>query len=342
VSTVQIRLARRPQGEPVPEDFERVEVPDAVVGDGEVRVRLLVMSVDPYMRPRMDDVPSYVPPYALGEPLDGGAVGVVEESRAEGLAPGDLVLHGLGWRSSAVLPAAGVRRLDLPAGVPETAVLGPLGMPGLTAWVGLLRVAAMRPGDTVFVSAAAGAVGSLVGQIARLRGAGRVIGSAGGPRKARHLVEDLGFDVGLDYRAAPILGQLLDAAPDGVDVYFDNVGGDHLEAALAAARDHARFALCGSVSAYNSPRELDQAPPGPRNLFTITQKRLRLEGFLVGDHAAARPAFEAEMGRWLAEGRVHFRETVAEGLDRAPDALIGLLSGANTGKMLVRASRRDA
>ncbi|WP_432546871.1 NADP-dependent oxidoreductase [Kineococcus sp. SYSU DK004] len=340
MSVLEVHLARRPQGEPVPDDFALVEVPDAPVGDGEVRVRLLVMSVDPYMRPRMDDVPSYVPPYQLGQPLDGGAVGVVEESGAPGLAVGDLVQHGLGWRSSVVLPAGRVRRLQLPEGVDEGAALGVLGMPGFTAWAGLLRVAAMRPGDSVFVSGAAGAVGGLVGQIARLRGASRVVGSAGGPVKAAHLVDDLGFDAGLDYRAAPVLEQLRAAAPDGIDVYFDNVGGDHLEAAIAVANDHARFALCGSVAAYNSPRDLASAPPGPRNLFSVVGKRLRLQGFIVGDFADLRPEFEREVGGWLADGSLVARETVVEGLEHAPDALIGLLRGANTGKMLVRAGHR--
>ena len=338
--TSLITLARRPVGEPVPEDFALVEADLPEVGEGQLRVRLLAMSVDPYMRPRMDDVPSYVPPYRLGEPLDGAAVGVVEASRADGFAAGDLVLHGLGWRAHVVVDAARVRRLQLPAGVGETAALGALGMPGMTAWVGLLRVAAMRPGDTVFVSGAAGAVGSLVGQIARLRGAARVVGSAGGPEKVRHLVEDLGFDAGLDHRAGPVLDQLRRAAPDGIDVYFDNVGGEHLEAAIAVADDHARFALCGSISGYNSARDLADAPAGPRNLFSIVGKRLRLQGFIVGDHAEDRPAFEAEVGGWLADGSIVARETVVEGLENAPAALIGLLRGANTGKMVVRAGTR--
>ncbi|WP_432537167.1 NADP-dependent oxidoreductase [Kineococcus arenarius] len=336
----EIRLVRRPQGEPVPDDFELAEVELPSPGEGQLLVRTLVMSVDPYMRPRMDDVPSYVPPYRLGQALDGAAVGVVEDSRADGFAPGDLVLHGLGWRTHAVLPAAQVRRLELPAGVGETAALGPLGMVGFTAWAGLFDVAAMREGDTVFVSAAAGAVGSLVGQFARLRGARRVVGSAGGPVKARHLTADLGFDAGIDYRARPVLESLAEAAPDGVDVYFDNVGGDHLEAAIAAANDFARFALCGSVSAYNSPRDLANAPAGPRNLFSVVGKRLRLQGFIVGDHAERRAEFEREVGGWLAQGRVVFRETVREGLQEAPGALVGLLRGENTGKMLVRLSER--
>ncbi|WP_337061097.1 NADP-dependent oxidoreductase [Kineococcus sp. G2] len=336
----EIRLARRPHGEPVPDDFDLVTVELPAPGEGQLLVRTLVMSVDPYMRPRMDDVPSYVPPYQLGRPLDGAAVGVVEDSRADGFSPGDLVLHGLGWRTHAVLPATAVRRLDLPAGVPETAALGPLGMVGMTAWVGLLDVAAMREGETVLVSGAAGAVGSLVGQFAKLRGAGRVVGSAGGPEKARHLTQDLGFDAGLDYRERPVLESLAEAAPGGVDVYFDNVGGDHLEAAIAAANDFARFALCGSVSAYNSPRDLASAPPGPRNLFSVVGKRLRLQGFIVGDHAERRADFEREVGGWLADGRIVFRETVREGIEAAPGALIGLLRGENTGKMLVRLSQR--
>jgi NADPH-dependent curcumin reductase CurA len=274
-----------------------------------------------------------VAPFALDEPMDGGAVGVVEQvgPDVDGLAVGDTVLHGLGWREWAVLPARRTQQVDVTLAPPQ-AYLGALGMPGLTAYAGLLDVARMQPGEVVFVSAAAGAVGSLVCQIARLKGASQVIGSAGGPAKSQWLLDDLGVTHALDYKAAPIREQLREAAPEGIDVYFDNVGGDHLEAAIGALRLHGRAALCGAVSAYNAT----ELPPGPRNLVRLVQNRLTLRGFLVGDHADARPPFLADMAEWLREGKITWRETVTEGIESAPEAFRSLLSGGNTGKMLVR------
>ena len=324
-------LAARPDGRPVPADFALVRAPVREPGPGEILVRNTHLSVDPYMRGRMNDARSYVPPFALGAVMDGGAVGIVAASAAEGFEPGDAVLHGLGWREYATLEAARAVKVD-PALAPLSYHLGVLGMPGLTAYAGLLEVGSFREGDTVFVSGAAGAVGSLVGQIARLKGAGRVIGSAGSAAKVARLVDGYGFDAAFDYRAGPVAGQLAEAAPDGIDLYFDNVGGDHLEAAIGALRVHGRAVLCGAIAQYNDTG----APAGPRNLALAIGKRLRLEGVLVGDHAALRPQFAAEMAGWLREGSVRYDETVVEGVENAAEAFIGLLRGDNTGKMIVR------
>ena len=326
----EIQLAARPHGEPKPTDFRlaEVELPDP--RPGELLVRNTFMSVDPYMRGRMNDTKSYVPPFQLDRPLDGGAVGEVVVSNAEGLAPGDVVLHQLGWRDHAVLPGAHTRKVEAD-GLSESAFLGVLGMPGLTAYVGLLDIAGLREGDVVFVSGAAGAVGSLVGQIARLRG-NTVIGSAGSPEKVAHLVDDLGFDSAFNYKDGPVAGQLAAAAPDGIDVYFDNVGGEHLEAALGALNRNGRVALCGAISVYNAT----EPPAGIRNLALAIGKRLTLRGFIVSDHFDRLPALHAEIGPALRDGRVTFRETIVEGLDQAPQAFIDLLRGGNVGKMLVK------
>jgi hypothetical protein len=293
-------------------------------------VRNTVMSVDPYMRGRMSDRKSYVAPFEVGTALAGGAVGEVVASQADGIAEGDLVLHDLGWREHAVVKARFARRID-PEVAPPSAFLGVLGMPGLTAYAGLLDVGALRDGDVVFVSGAAGAVGSLVGQIARLRGH-RVIGSAGSAEKVAYVRDELGFDAAFDYHDGPVAERLQEHAPDGIDLYFDNVGGEHLEAAITALRRNGRIAMCGSISTYNAV----EPPPGPRNMFQFVAKRLTLRGFLVRDHEDRRADFEREVGAWLREGRIVSRETVVEGLEQAPQAFIDLLRGANTGKMLVR------
>jgi NADPH-dependent curcumin reductase CurA len=324
----EIRLAARPSGEPKSSDFELAEVTVGEPGDGELVVRNTFMSVDPYMRGRMDDRKSYVPPFQIGEPLSGGAVGEVVASRAGGFAEGDTVLHDFGWREYALVEATRARTIDV-SRAPASAYLGVLGMPGLTAYVGLLDIAALRDGDVVFVSGAAGAVGSLAGQIAKLRGH-TVIGSAGSPEKVRHVLDDLGFDAAFDYHYAPVFGQLRRAAPHGIDVYFDNVGGAHLEAALGALRRNGRVALCGMISGYNQPASIS-------NLVLAIGKRVTLRGFIVGDHYDRYPAFIDEVGGWLRAGRVKFRETIVEGgVEAAPQAFIDLLRGANTGKMLVR------
>lgn len=324
----EIHLASRPVAMPTPDNFRLVEVAVPEPAEGQVKVRNLVMSVDPYMRGRMNDVKSYVPPFALDAVLDGGAVGEVVESRSPDLKAGDLVLHGYGWREWAVDDARRFRRLDPVA--PPSAFLGVLGMPGLTAYVGLLDIAAMKPGDTVFVSGAAGAVGSLVGQLARLKGAARVIGSAGSAAKVAHLTGELGFDAAFNYRDGDVSKLLKQAAPDGIDVYFDNVGGDHLTAAIARAKPFARFALCGAISAYNEP------VPGPDNMTLMIGKRITMRGFIVSDHNERMADLVREVGAWYAAGEIKAEETVVEGLENAPEAFTGLLRGANTGKMVVK------
>ncbi|HEV7896528.1 MAG TPA: NADP-dependent oxidoreductase [Planosporangium sp.] len=327
----EIHLAARPAGWPTADDFRLVAVPVPQPGPGQVVVRNLVMSVDPYMRRRMNDVKSYVPSFQLGEALDGGAVGEVVASASPDLAAGDVVLHGLGWREYALVDAAKARKVD-PTAAPISAYLGALGMVGLTAYVGLLDIAAMKPSDTVFVSGAAGAVGSIAGQIAKLRGSPRVIGSAGSAAKVEYLTRELGFDAAFNYRDGPVSEQLKVAAPDGIDVYFDNVGGDHLEAAISALNPFGRVALCGAISQYN----LEEAGPGPRNLWLAISNRLTLRGFIVSDHADRMPDFLAEAGAWLRDGRLRVDETFVEGVENAPEAFLGMLRGANLGKMLVR------
>ena len=331
-------LTHRPHGVPVDDDFALVDVELPAPADCEVLVRNTFLSVDPYMRGRMNEAKSYVPPFQLNQPMDGAAVGVVEQVGAQALdsdgtpiAVGDTVIHALGWRTRSLVPAATARVLDTGL-APAQAYLGVLGMPGLTAYAGLLRVGELVEGDRVFVSAAAGAVGSLVGQLARLKGASRVVGSAGGPEKTSWLLDEAGFDAAIDYKATPIRKGLAQAAPEGIDVYFDNVGGDHLEAAITALRPRGRAAICGMISIYNAT----DAAPGPRNMPMIIGKRLTLRGFIVFDHADLRPQFEAEVGQWLAEGKIVWRETVVDGIDNAVNGFRDLMAGANTGKMLIR------
>jgi NADPH-dependent curcumin reductase CurA len=327
----EIRLAARPAGEPKPSDFELAEVEVPEPADGELLVHNRFMSVDPYMRGRMNEAKSYVPPFQLGEPLSGGAVGDVVASRAGGINEGDVILHQLGWREYSIVPADQARVVDTSV-APASAFLGVLGMTGLTAYVGLLDIAQLRDGDIVFVSGAAGAVGSMAGQIAKLRGH-TVIGSAGSAEKVSYLVDELGLDAAFNYRDGPVAKQLRAAAPDGIDVYFDNVGGEHLEAAIAAMHNHGRVAMCGAISAYNAT----EAPPGPRTLPLAVGRRLTLRGFIVSDHFDRFPDFAKEVGGWLRDGRIKHHETVVQGgIEAAPQAFIDLLRGANTGKMVVR------
>jgi NADPH-dependent curcumin reductase CurA len=321
-------LKSRPDGMPSAANFELKTIDLAPLGEGMIRVRNRWLSVDPYMRGRMNDVKSYVPPFQLGEPMDGGAVGEVVDSKAEGFAPGDLVQHMAGWRDEASIPARAATKLpDL--GAPPQQYLGILGVTGATAYFGLLDAASAKAGDVVFVSAAAGAVGSTVVQIAKAKGM-TVIGSAGGKDKCDY-VRSLGADQIVDYRAGPILKNLAKAAPDGIDVYFDNVGGDHLDAALALARNNARFAICGMIDAYNKAE-----PTTLRFIMRIIAARIRLKGFIVFDYQPRMAEFYAEMAPWVADGTVKSAETIVDGLDAMPDAFLGLFSGANTGKMLVR------
>ena len=326
----EIRLTARPVGLPQETDFELAETSLPELAEGEVLVRNLYMSVDPYMRGRMNDVQSYTPPFRLGEPLDGGAVGRVDRSRHPDFQAGDHVTSNLGWREQFVSDGRGLTRVD-PAVAPVAAYLGILGGTGLTAYVGLLDIGRPKPGETVFVSAAAGAVGSVVGQIAKLKGC-RVVGSAGSPAKIDFLLNELGFDAAINYRAEELVSALSRHCPNGIDVYFDNVGGDHLQAALALLNPFGRVPACGMISQYNNT----EPAPGPNNLTNIVRNRLTLQGFIISDHLDRRAAFLAEMATWLHEGRIRNRETVVTGLEHAPRALIGLLQGENIGKMLVK------
>jgi NADPH-dependent curcumin reductase CurA len=321
-------LKSRPSGMPTLDNFELKAIDLPPIGDGQLRVRNLWLSVDPYMRGRMNDVKSYVPPFQVGEPMDGGAIGEVVESKAEGFASGDLVQHMGGWRDEAVIPSRMAQKLpDL--GAPPERFLGVLGVTGMTAYFGLLDAASAKPGDVVFVSAAAGAVGSVVVQVAKAKGM-RVTASAGGPEKCE-FVRSLGADEVVDYKAAPILKGLRTAAPDGIDVYFDNVGGDHLDAAFALARNNARFAICGMIEAYNDP-----TPMSFRFIQRIIAARIQLRGFIVFDYFPRMAEFYRDMAPWLASGAVKSRETVVDDLENMPDAFLGLFKGENVGKMLVK------
>ncbi len=321
----EIHLAGRPHGVPQLSDFALAEVDVPDPADGQVLIRNAFVSVDPYMRPRMNDAKSYVPPFELGEPLTGGAVGQVVASRNGRFEEGSWIVHGLGWRELALSDGRGLMAFDRTT-APVSTALGVLGMPGLTAYVGLLDVGRPKEGETVFVSGAAGAVGSIVGQIAKHRGC-RVIGSAGSPEKVAWL-QELGFDEAFDYNEVPVR----EALKEGVDLYFDNVGGSTLEAALAALRLRGRVVACGSISQYNAT----ELPVGARNLFLVVTKRLRIEGFIISDHYDRMPAFLAEVGPLVRDGSVRYRETVVDGIENAPAAFIGLLAGDNIGKMLVR------
>ncbi|WP_112469038.1 NADP-dependent oxidoreductase [Streptomyces triticisoli] len=324
-------LLSRPVGWPKPEDFALVETEAPQPREGQVLVRNEYLSVDPYMRGRMSAARSYVAPYELGKAMQGGAVGEVVVSNAEGIAVGDHVLHFGGWREYAAVDARNAVKVD-PEAAPLSTYLGVLGMTGLTAYAGLLRTASFKEGDIVFVSGAAGAVGSQVGQLAKLKGAARVIGSAGSDEKVKLLLEEYGFDAAFNYRNGPVGEQLRAAAPDGIDVYFDNVGGDHLEAAIGALNQGGRIAVCGMISVYNNT----EPAPGPRNLARLIQTRGRIEGFLVGDHYDLQPQFVHEVGPWVRDGRLKYRETVAEGIENTLEAFLGVLRGDNVGKMIVR------
>lgn len=333
----RIVLARRPVGVPTPDDFRMEDAARPVPPPGGVLLRTLWLSLDPYMRGRMSDAPSYSPPVGIGEVMVGGTVSEVVESGAAGFRVGDLVEGRTGWQEwAAVDPAAhpgGLRVLPPGPHAPSTA-LGVLGMPGMTAYCGMLNIGQPKPGETVVVAAAAGPVGSLVGQIAKMHGA-RAVGIAGGPDKCRY-VQELGFDDCLDHRAPDLPGRLAAACPDGVDVYFENVGGAVWDAVLPRLNPFARVPVCGLVSAYNAT----EPPSGPDRMAMLMRavltKRLLIRGFIVWDFAAQQEDFLQTVGGWVAEGRVKHREDVAEGLEAAPAAFIGMLQGRNFGKMLVR------
>ena len=329
-----VLLARRPVGAPVPEDFSIVEQPVPEPGPGEVLVRNRFLSLDPYMRGRMSDAKSYAAPVALGAVMEGGTVGEVVASRDPGFAPGDTVMNGFGWQRFCALPAARLRRID--AGeVPLARNLGLLGMPGLTAWVGLADIGTPRAGETMVVSAASGAVGQVVGQLGKIAGC-RVIGIAGGQAKCDFVTRELGFDACLDHRG-DLAAQLDVACPEGIDVYWENVGGAVQAAVWPRLRDFGRMVMCGMIAQYNEAPGADAAgaPAGP-NLGPIVRKRLRVQGFIVSDTGWQRyPQFRAEMLGHVAVGKMTAREDVVRGLANAAQAFIGLLQGSNFGKLVV-------
>ncbi|NDL57203.1 NADP-dependent oxidoreductase [Phytoactinopolyspora mesophila] len=331
-STAQeIQLASRPTGEPELSNFALVETEIPELADAQILVRNTWMSVDPYMRGRMNEGESYIPPFQLGAALEGSAIGEVVASRSADVPVGASVSHFAGWRSHAVVDAASAVVIDTTIARPQD-YLGALGTTGLTAYATLTDVTPVRPGDVVFISAAAGAVGSVTGQLARKFGAAKVIGSAGGPEKAKRVVEDFGFDAAIDYRAGSVADQLAEAAPDGIDLYVDNVGGDHLEAAIGTLRQNGRIAGVGMISSYNATGPV----PGPRDFFRVYGKRLTIRGMLVSDYFHLFPEYIAKAVGWLADGTLRTQETVVEGLPKAPEAFLGVLLGANTGKMLVK------
>ena len=327
---LQVRLAARPKGLPKDSDFQFTEEVIPQPGEEEVLVRQTLLSLDPAMRGWMNDVKSYAPPIGIGEVMRGLGVGEVVESRHPSFSPGDVVSGLLGWQRYAV---AGEKDLNrIPPGVPPILALGPLGMTGMTAYFGLLDVGAAKPGETVLVSGAGGAVGSMVGQIAKIHGC-RAVGIAGTDDKCRWITEELGFDAAINYKTAPDLHQeIRGACPKGIDVYFDNVGGDILDTALRSLAMHARVVICGAISQYNATEPVK----GPSNYLNLLVQRARMEGFLVFDYRARFPEAQAEMGRWIAEGKLHHREDIVEGLENAPKALLRLFDGSNRGKLVVR------
>ena len=326
----QVLLAARPAGLPRESDFRITEVPVPDPGEDEALVRSLFLSLDPYMRGRMRDEKSYAPPVQLGEVMEGGVVGEVVRSNAGSLKTGDIVTGSLGWQDYGVAKAQTLRKLE-PSVQPISLALGVLGMPGLTAYFGLLDIGQPREGESVLVSAASGAVGAVVGQIAKIKGC-RVVGTAGSDAKVDYIMNELGFDAGINYKTAGNLRAALDTAcPAGIDVYFDNVGGPITDAAMMRINERARLVICGQISQYNA----ETPEMGPRNLFQFIRMRARMEGFLVFDYADRYAEALAELGPWVAEGKIKYREDVSDGLESAPKAFIGLLQGKNFGKQLV-------
>lgn len=328
----QIHLVSRPEGMPGHKNFKLVEAELPALREGEVLVRNLFMSVDPYMRGRMRENAVYAEAYALNSVMYGGAIGEVVESADPALQVGDIVLNGAAWQDKFIARADTVSRVQPFDPAQLSLYLGTLGMPGLTAYVGLFKFGEPRAGETVFVSAASGAVGANVCQIAKLKGC-RVVGSVGSDAKGKWLLDECGVDAVINYKTCGDLSAALaEAAPDGVDVYFENVGGDHLQAALNVMNPFGRIAACGMIASYNNA----EPAPGPNNLMLIVGKKIRINGFIVSDHADMREQFLSEMIPWIQEGKVKSRETVFEGIDNAVDAFLGLFSGENFGKMVVK------
>ena len=327
----EIRLKNRPAGLPSESDFELAQVTVPQVGERQVLVQNIYMSVDPYMRGRMVDRKSYLPPFQLDQPLEGGCVGRVIESNNGQFQVGDFVLGMSGWREYFISDGKGLIKID-PQIAPIQAYLGTVGMPGLTAYVGLLDIGKPREGETVFVSAAAGAVGSIVCQIAKLKGC-NVLGSAGSEEKVSWLLQEAGVDAAFNYKAVDdVIAEVGRQCPNGIDVYFENVGGVHLQAALEHMNTFGRIIMCGAISMYNATEPI----PGPPNLFYATTKQLTLQGFIVREHLAKLPQFYIDMGKWIAEGKIKWKETIVDGLENAPQAFIGLFKGENFGKMIVK------
>ena len=327
----QILLKSRPEGAPTLGNFELTEGPVPAPGDGEVLMCTRYLSLDPYMRGRMSAAKSYAKPVGVGEPMVGGTVGEIVASRHPKFAVGDIVMGYGGWQDYALSNGAGLRKLD-PAAAPVSTALGVLGMPGLTAYAGLAEIGQPKAGETVVVAAASGAVGSVVGQIARIKGC-RAVGIAGGPDKCRFVVDELGFDACIDHRAPDLARQLEAACPQGIDVYFENVGGAVQQAVWPLLNDFARIPVCGLIAQYN----LTTPMPGP-DMFSVLRKRLTLRGFIVWDFAARQADFLREASEWVRSGKLKYREDVVEGLENAPAAFLGMLAGKNFGKMLVKVS----
>jgi NADPH-dependent curcumin reductase CurA len=330
----RVVLASRPVGEPKDSDFrvEEFAVPQA--GPGQMLLRTRWLSLDPYMRGRMSDAPSYAKPVGIGEVMEGGTVSEVVDSKTDGFAKGDLLVGRTGWQTHAVSNGKGLRKID-PTTAPISTALGVLGMPGMTAYVGLLEIGKPQPGETVVVAAASGAVGAVVGQIAKIKGA-RAVGIAGGPEKCRYVVQKLGFDACIDHHGPDLAERLKEACPKGVDVYFENVGGPVFEAVFPLFNAFARMPVCGLISQYNAASAQQSSLTVAQLMRATLTKRLTIRGFIVSDFAAKEPDFLRDVSAWLREGRIKYREHVIEGLENAPRGLIGLLRGENFGKAVVR------
>jgi NADPH-dependent curcumin reductase CurA len=325
----QILLKSRPEGPPGLDNFELVERPLPEAAEGEVLMRIRYLSLDPYMRGRMSDANSYAKPAEIGEPMVGGTVGDIVSSRHPGFSNGDIVVGYGGGQEYALSNGKGLRKLD-PAAAPPSTALGVLGMPGMTAYVGLLEIGQPKPGETVVVAAASGAVGSVVGQIAKIRGC-RAVGIAGGPEKCRFVAGELGFDACVDHRSSDFAKQLEAACPKGIDIYFENVGGAVQQTVWRHLNDFARIPVCGLIAQYNAKGPM----PGP-DMFSVLRKRLLLRGFIVSDFAARQADFLREAGEWIRASRLKYREDIVDGLEKAPAAFLGMLQGKNFGKTLIR------
>ncbi|MCY0900611.1 MAG: NADP-dependent oxidoreductase [Firmicutes bacterium] len=327
--TKRIALAERPKGMPTSSTFAMNEIDLPELQEEQVLIQAMYISVDPYMRGRMNDMKSYVAPFVVGEPISGGAIGRIIESRHPKWQTGDIVMGELPWQEISITSGRGLQKLD-PGRASVTSALGVLGMPGLTAYFGLLEIGKPKGGETLVVSGAAGAVGSVVGQIGKILGC-RVVGIAGSADKTRWLIEELGFDAAVDYKSADFQSDLRAACPNGVDVYFDNVGGDVTDAVFRLLNDFARIPVCGQISLYN----LDRMDVGPRLFSYLVIRRALAQGFIVSDYAPHFREAANQLGQWLGEGKLQFRETTIHGFDQLPEAFLGLFSGVNTGKLLV-------